>query len=421
MEDEIISTTTGYEKYDIGIEQESEDDNQMDPFDPEEISIDSKVVPMETFLRRIEQGTILLNPDFQRNEVWTSEKKSQLIESLMLKIPLPMFYVSADEKNNYTVVDGLQRLSTIRSFILGDTYLKAKQDAEKNGAKESFEDKKGEGFKLQNLEFWKVYNDKNFNGLPTNIRNRILESEFRFTVINPGTPEEVRRNIFKRLNTGGMALSSQEIRNALYLGSSTRLLKELSELKEFSVATAYSIKSLRMEDKELILRFLSFLIRDYKTYKKSMSIDTYLSDTMIILNSFPSLNSRELIKAQKNKNFEISDITILSFDEIKEKFKNAMNRTYSIFGQHSYRKSYGSNRRTAINKALFETWGVLMANISDREFANLVKNKKAFLSDYIPIITNANFQIAISRDSMKTTSVKIRFEQFTELLKKHVV
>ncbi|MFK7982470.1 MAG: DUF262 domain-containing protein [Saprospiraceae bacterium] len=78
---------------------------------------------METCLRRLTQGTILLNPDFQRNEVWTIEKKSQLIESLMLKIPLPMFYVSADKKNNYTVVDGLQRLSTIRSFILGDMFL----------------------------------------------------------------------------------------------------------------------------------------------------------------------------------------------------------------------------------------------------------------------------------------------------------
>jgi uncharacterized protein with ParB-like and HNH nuclease domain len=422
MNEDIIPTTNGYEKYDTGIEQENEEEYQMDdPFNPEEISIESKVVPMETFLRRLEQGTILLNPDFQRNEVWTPEKKSQLIESLMLKIPLPMFYVSADEKNNYTVVDGLQRLSTIRSFVLGDKYLKLKQESEKNSLKTNFEDKKGEGFILQDLEFWKIYNGNNFNDLPNNIRNRILESEFRFTVINPGTPEEVRRNIFKRLNTGGMALSSQEIRNALYLGNSTRLLKDLSELEEFSETTSHSIKSLRMEDKELILRFISFLIRDYKTYKKSMSIDNYLSDTMIILNSFPSLNSRDLIKAQKNKNFEISEITVIDFDEIKVKFIDAMNRTYDIFGNHSFRKSYGDNRRTAINKALFETWGVLMANLTNEEFANLEKNKNEFLSDYIPIITSPNFQHAISRDSMKTTSVKIRFEQFTELLKTHIV
>jgi uncharacterized protein with ParB-like and HNH nuclease domain len=125
MEDSMSDNEKELVFYDSGIEQDDDNDRLDDPFNPEEISIDSKVVSMDNCLRRLTQGTITLNPDFQRKEVWTEDKKSQLIESLMLKIPLPMFYVSADEKNNYTVVDGLQRLSTIRSFILGDRYLKA--------------------------------------------------------------------------------------------------------------------------------------------------------------------------------------------------------------------------------------------------------------------------------------------------------
>ena len=175
-----------------------------------------------------------------------------------------------------------------------------------------------------------------------------------------------------------------------------------------------------MEDMELILRFLSFLIRDYKTYKKTMSIDTYLSDTMIILNSFPNLNSRDLIKAQRNRNFEITEINLLAFDEIKLKFQQAMNRTYSIFGKHSFRKSFGNNYRTAINKALFETWGVIIANLTEEEFLKLAANKELFLLEYIPIITDTDFQFAISRDSMQTTSVKTRFEKFNELIKKFI-
>ncbi|MGQ7856904.1 DUF262 domain-containing protein [Pedobacter sp. WC2501] len=392
-----------------GIEYEEEFYKEMDPFDPEEISIDSKVVPMETFLRRLTQGTIILNPDFQRNEVWTMEKKSQLIESLLLKIPLPMFYVSADEKNTYTVVDGLQRLSTIRSFILGDKYLETSNDAER-----------GRGFKLQDLEFWKVYNGRNFNELPTNLQNRLIESEFRFTVINPGTPEEVRRNIFKRLNTGGMPLSSQEIRNALYLGPSTILLNELSSFESFKEATAYSIKSTRMEDKELILRFLSFLLRDFTTYRRAVSIDTYLSDTMIILNSLPNLNTRELQKSIRNGNIIASDINILSFEDIKLKFDFAMKRSFKLFNKHSFRKSYGENRRTAINKALFETWGVTLANLNENEFNSLLENKENFQNDYAPIISDYNFQLSISRDSMKTPSVKNRFEEFSSLISKYI-
>lgn len=414
MEEKVIisdevSNNSSFLNYDTGIESDEETYLEMDPFDPEEISIDSKVVPMETFLRRIMQGTILLNPDFQRNEVWTMDKKSQLIESLLLKIPLPMFYVSADEKSIFTVVDGLQRLSTIRNFILGDTFVKTGE--EKN---------KGDGFKLQDLEFWKIYNGKTFRQLPVNLQNRLIESEFRFTVINPGTPEEVRRNIFKRLNTGGMPLSGQEIRNALYLGNSTKLLNELAEFQSFKDATANSIKSVRMEDKELILRFLSFLVRDYTTYKKSVSVDTYLSDTMIILNANPDFNTREFQKSVRNGNIKPSDINTISFEEIKLKFKTAMKRSFLLFGKHSFRKSYGENRRTAINKSLFETWGFILVNLSETEFQNLRNNRKDFFRDYAPIISSPDFQISISRDSMKTTSVKNRFEQFNSLIEKHI-
>lgn len=101
-----------------GIEDE-EGEEENDPFNPEEISIETRKFTMETCIRRLEQKTLKLNPNFQRQEVWTEDKKSQLIESLMLKIPIPMFYVSSDEKSNLTVVDGLQRLSTIRDFVLG--------------------------------------------------------------------------------------------------------------------------------------------------------------------------------------------------------------------------------------------------------------------------------------------------------------
>lgn len=295
----IESDETLHEKLDIlvrqlieqnytGIESDQEDleDNlENDPFNPEEISIDTKVVPMETLLRRLEQGSIRLNPDFQRKEVWRDERKSQLIESLLLKIPIPMFYVSSDEKSNWTVVDGLQRISTIRDFVLGKTYL---SDIKKN------KDEKGNGLKLKGLEFWRKLNGKMLNGLPTHLYNRVLETEFTFTVINPGTPEEVKRNIFKRLNTGGMPLSSQEIRNALYTGASTELLNKLAEITTFKEATGCSIHTERMEDKELILRFIAFYLRDYVTYTKTQNIDTWLSDTMIILNALPDLNTREL-------------------------------------------------------------------------------------------------------------------------------
>ena len=386
-----------------GVEEENE---EFQPFDPEKISIDTKPITMDTCLRRLEQGTIILNPDFQRNEVWTMEKKCQLIESLMLKIPIPMFYVSADEKGHYYVVDGLQRLSTIRSFVLGDEYLKTKNP-----------DLKGNGFELEDLEFWgKSYNTLTFNKLPINIQNRILETGFTFTIINPGTPEEVKRNIFKRINTGGEPLTPQEIRHALYIGESTELLLRLSKREEFLKATSYSVKSNRMMDRELILRFLAFTVRSYTNYPKNNDMDTFLSDTMRIINIMPGLNGKEGAKLFKD-GISKDDVLINDISKLEELFIKAMDRTKIIFGEHSFRKSYPGRRRTPINKALFEVWSTLLAKLSDVEFENLTNNKEHLIDKYKGMLEENIFNFVISRDSLKVLSVKDRYEKLTDLIK----
>lgn len=391
---------------------ENEEVEEIQPFDPEKISIDTKSFTMEGVLRRLEQKTIILNPDFQRNEVWNEEKKSRLIESLILKIPLPMFYVSADENNVLYVVDGLQRLSTIRDFVLGKKYL------------ETFEPEyKGDGFKLKNLEFWGTkFNNTNFKSLPTHIYNRILETEFTFTIINPGTPEEVKRNIFKRINTGGEPLTQQEIRHALYIGASTEFLLLLSKKESFLKATERSVKSERMMDRELILRALSFMVRNYNSYPKNNDMDNFLSDTMRIINVFNPI--RELNKADiKFKDSIINSNESLietNVDILADKFEIAMNRAYEFFGEHSFRKSYFGKKRTPINKGLFEVWCNIFSNMNIFQFQMLSKNKKSFMDDYINLLNDDNFIIVISRDSQKFSSVKTRYEKINNLIEKFV-
>lgn len=390
-----------------GVEDENE---EFQPFDPEKISIDTKPITMDTCLRRLEQGTIILNPDFQRNEVWTMDKKCRLIESLMLKIPIPMFYVSADEKGNFYVVDGLQRLSTIRSFVLGDTFLATKNPA-----------LKGNGFELENLEFWgKQYNGTNFNGLPINIQNRIVETGFTFTIINPGTPEEVKRNIFKRINTGGEPLTPQEIRHALYIGESTKLLLKLSKKEEFLKATGNSVKSNRMMDRELILRFLSFIVRSFTNYPKNNDMDTFLSDTMRIINIMPSLNGKDSSRIFKDDILR-DHVLINEYSVLENLFTKAMNRAQLIFKEHTFRKSYPGIRRTPINKALFEVWSTILAKLNDAEFVKLHLNREAFLEKYSQLLNDTSFNYAISRDSLKYQSVKDRYEKLSGLLKEFTI
>ncbi len=325
----------------------------------------------------------------------------------MLKIPLPMFYVSSDKKEHWDVVDGLQRLTTFREFILGTDFLKTKD-----------EKKRGEGFKLQKLEFWgDEYNGKTFNQLPQNISNRILETEFRFTVINPGTPEEVKRNVFKRINTGGMPLTAQEIRHALYQGESTELLKELVEDKDFEQAVNNSANDSRMAARELILRFFAFSIRSYKDYPRSADMDKFLCDTMRIINIMPDLPNNELKKIFKDNspmpNFRFKDIEVL-----KERFITGMQRAYQLFGAYTFRKSYEGRRRTPINKTLFEVWGNLLADLSKDEFEPLLFDKDNFLKKYNILLDNQQFGNLMSRDSWKYSGVQLRRDLLKVLIGK---
>ena len=389
---------------------EDEEMEEIQPFDPEKISIDTKPITMDTCLRRLEQNTIILNPDFQRNEVWTHEKKCRLIESLILKIPLPMFYVSSDENGNFYVVDGLQRLSTIRSFVLGDEYLKSKEIQ-----------LKGQGFRLGSLEFWGLqYNKLNFKELPINIQNRIQETGFTFTIINPGTPEEVKRNIFKRINTGGEPLTLQEIRHALYIGESTKLLLALSLKKEFLDATDNSVKSNRMMDREIILRCLAFTIRSYQKYPRDNDMDSFLSDTMRIINLVhtdkPLSNSDKIFLDKTND----SESIVNNLNQLEIRFSIAMKRAKDIFGEHAFRKSYPGKRRTPINKGLFEVWGNLLGRLSEKEFDNLKKNKRSFIKSHTDLLNDENFIIVISRDSQKFSSVKTRYDKLNDLLNQFI-
>ncbi len=171
---------------------EAEDDSHEFPFDAEKISISSVPVPISRLLERLEKKTIS-SPQIQRSEnLWSIQQQTRLIESLMLRIPLPLFYVAADSDENWKIVDGLQRVSALRNFLQDNAFV------------------------LSGLEFLTDLNNYSYDKLPAKYQNRIMDTTLQFAVISSTTPPEVQRNVFKRLNTGGLPLSQQEIRHALY-------------------------------------------------------------------------------------------------------------------------------------------------------------------------------------------------------------
>ena len=373
-----------------GVEREQEG-NQFqtgDPFDPASISLSSKIVALDTVLRRIRNHTITLAPNFQRNFVWDIKRKSLLIESMMLRIPLPMFYVSEDKDGVWEVVDGLQRLTTIKDFILG-------------------EDGDGKGFKLKGLEFWgESFDGKDFHTInrkldAARIINNVMEAELSFTIINPDTPEKVKRNIFKRINTGGMRLSTQEIRHALYQGEASDLLRELVDNPAYQKIVGKTVKDDRMAGRELVLRFISFYLRKREDFKGDM--DEFLADTMRHVNKEHTIPLR------------------ISYNKIQltEAFKRALIRSDSLFGEHAFRRSHENRRKTPVNKSLFEMWTVLLARINQLTFDSLIANKQQFLLKYHEMLDDDAFADAIGKYGSDPAGVRDRYSRAITLLKEY--
>ena len=359
---------------DDGVETESEDLNDIEikrPFNPEKIKVRTVNIVVQQLVSRIRHNEIDLSPDFQRMRgIWTPHRKSRLIESLLLRIPIPVFYVSADYDENWAVVDGVQRMSTIFDYVKGE-------------------------ISLSGLEYLIELKGKSYDNLPRNMQRRISETQLVVNVIEPGTPVEVMFNIFHRINTGGMTLNGQEIRHALNPGPIRSYLKRLAETEEFLTATDYSIKKKRMADRECVLRFLAFYIKPWKNYDHS-DLDGYLIDAMKRLNQ---MNQR--------------DLDILEID-----FKNAMQAAKEIFDNNTFRKTtHTSLRRNPINKALLEAWGVGLAQCSPEQIEILIRKREDVQNRFMEILnSDREFLDAVSTSTGSPQRVRKRFGDIENLI-----
>jgi hypothetical protein len=273
-------------------------------------------------------------------------------------------------------------------------------------------------FALCELEFMREYEGKKFDALPQKMQNRIFETQLSMAIINPSTPPEVQRNVFKRLNTGGLPLSAQEIRHALYFGFSAELLEELVNSEWFQKATNNSVNDTRMGGREMILRFLAFFLRGDQ-YPKNEDMDTFLSETMQLLNLMPEWLPQEKLHKIFGEKYTQIQVASTDVEEIKRFFYLAMERAYNLFGIFAFRKSPpGMSHRTPINKSLFEAWSVVLAKMSEDNFQALVENKEILAQKMRREIYESDsvFENSISRDSHKLSGVKKRYEILQQIV-----
>jgi len=367
-EESIEANGTGLEEDDTGGEIK-------EPFDPAKIRVEPKVMLISLLMERIKQNEIDLRPAFQRKAgIWKPRAKSQLIESLLIRIPLPAFYMDGGDDNCWLVVDGLQRLSTMKSFLIDKS------------------------LRLTGLEFLD-YNGSTFDDLPRNLQRRILETQVTVFLIQENTPPEVKFNIFKRINTGGLPLSSQEIRHALYQGANgqaARFLQERARSLEFLTATDGSITDDRMGAQECVLRLLAFMSTPYRDYV-SNNLDLFLNAQMNALNGMSP-----------------EDLQVLS-----ERFRRAMADCNRVFGSRAFRKyKRGSQRRYPINRALFEVWAANIESLAVTEVDRLVARRPFLISEFTELLEDSSFEAAISFGTGDPKKVHARFSRVEQLTRR---
>lgn len=322
---------------------------------------------------------LIIDPDFQRGNVWAKKQGAELVESILMGIPIPVMYLFEMRDGKKQVVDGRQRISAILDFL-------------------------NDKLVLKDLKILPEYNDCKFSDLDAKMQGIFEDSQMYFYIIQPPTPERVKYDIFDRVNRGGTRLTNQEMRNALYRGKSTRLISELSKTEEFLRATGHGISPKRKKDNYVVLRTISF----YLLYRKAdivlkqngeaieykSDIDDFLAKMMIFINEKAS---DELIA------------------DCRTMFLRAMNNSYRIMGEDAYRfaayeDESGKSRKRPINMPLFEMLAYIFSD-------DCVTNNSQITRDAINKFKDTyDYQKMLMSNVDSSTNVSERFSTAKKLL-----
>ncbi|WP_252235875.1 DUF262 domain-containing protein [Clostridium sp. ZS1] len=330
-----------------------------------------------TFSNEDRRNQIILDSDFQREVVWYSKQKSELIESVLMGLPIPIMYLYEDKFANLVVVDGRQRLTAFFEFL-------------------------DEEFELTGLKILKKLNGKKFGQLDPVYQSKLEDYQLITQIIKPPTPDSVIFNVFDRVNRGGTSLNKQEMRNALYQGNSTKLLDIIAKSQAFKDATGKSVRAKRMKDKYLILRAIAFYLwSDKKLTNKNNEIVEYKGDIDELLG-----------KTMEYLNFISED----KLEEISNKFNRAMINTSRILGEDAFRlKKLSDGRKSPINMNVFEGVVYVMITLNNREWLDELIRER-----YYSLITDTKFldNIANHRDSVNKFEIRrdIIIDKFQEVM-----
>jgi hypothetical protein len=329
------------------------------------------------------EGSLNLRPDYQRNFVMDIKLSSKLVESILMDVPIPVIYLAEEDDEIYSVIDGQQRLTTFISFLNG-----------------KFPDDKN--FELVNLKVLTNLNKLKFCDLNKSSQSKIKTTTLHTIIIKKESSEDIKFEIFERLNTGSIKLNEDEIRNTIYRGEYIRLLAELENNETFSKMVNRENFKRRMQYRGMILRFFALSEKTYLNYKPSMK----------------QFCNKEL---RDNKNLADE-----KKKEYREKFKKVVDITYTVFGEKAFRRfnpgdendANGKWNISSLNMALFD---IELCGFVNYEKYQIVPKADAIREALIQLMSeNEKFIDSIEIATNDRQKVKKRFMIWFETLERIV-
>lgn len=358
----------------LGIEIDFAEDEEKEelkiPYDADKIRVDSNVFSVFQIKRLIDRGMLDLMPAFQRKEVWDNRRKSLLIESLMLRIPIPAFYFDEDNNSKKTVIDGLQRLSAVNSYMNGE-------------------------FTLTGLQYLQEEcGGRLFDELQQKYQTRIEDAQLTVNILDSRSPKNVKFDIFRRVNTGGIPLNPQEIRNVMASDSTRHFLLLMAKSPEFLEATKKRVNDIRMDAQELCLRFIAF----YNRYDPITHTITDLQKTGIMLDQCIEVLNQSTEQA-RNDVFSV--------------FKASMKKCTALFGDKAFTKP---PKESIVNKVLFTSWAVVLSGYPCTTEKLQSMQSKAVHCLRNRLQSDAEYFMSVSSSTGTKTSIKKQFETANQIM-----
>ncbi|MCH5319785.1 MAG: DUF262 domain-containing protein [Paramuribaculum sp.] len=358
-----------------------EDDSDKESKIPYEIPQEVRKITTQAYdksvsdiVRMIDDKEIRLDPDYQRHYVWDNKKASMLIESIVLNVPIPVIYVSQESDDTWSVIDGLQRLYSLKRFFDGK-------------------------FKLSGLEILSELNKQDINTLNPKALRMLKNGLLRVIMITHDSNEEIKYDVFMRLNTGSVHLTEQELRNCLYRGNLNKLLKAFSLNETWQQLLGLKSPHKRMADRELALRFLAI----YNAWdKEAQELRGYKGRMKSFLNNFMS----------DNKNIKV-DLS----NEWTSLFEETINKVITIYDTDAFRRSTrDGGKENSINRAIMD---ILLLSSSQHSLEELYPNKEIInnrLSEMIK--TDDEFSNSLKIGTSDTKIITLRLSKWCKEIDK---